>query len=195
MIGKTLRHYFGVLRGAESPQTQTTCAERDLLGEYLSGKKSIVEIGVFEGLTSRVLAAASDSDAIIYGVDPFFSGRLGISWGLQITKHYNRDYISAGKLKLVKTLSIEVGDQIPTPVDYVFIDGDHSLEGITADWAFWSSRVISGGIIALHDTVLRPDQPKRSELGSHRYFQSVIRHDPDFEVVAQIDSLSVLAKN
>ena len=72
MIGKTLRHYLGVLRGAELPQTQTSCAERDLLGEYLSGKKSIVEIGVFEGLTSRVLAAASDSDAIIYGVDPFF---------------------------------------------------------------------------------------------------------------------------
>ena len=56
-------------------------------------------------------------------------------------------------------------------------------------------RLISGGIIALHDTVLKPDQPKRSELGSHRYFQSDIRHDPDFEVVAQIDSLSVLAKN
>ena len=192
MIGKAFTHYLGVLRGAELPYTQTTCAERDLLGEYLPGKKSIVEIGVFEGLTSRVLAAASDSDAIIYGVDPFFSGRLGICWGLQITKHYNRDYISAGKLKLVKTLSIEVGDQIPTPVDYVFIDGDHSLEGITADWAFWSSRVISGGIIALHDTVLRPDQGKSSELGSHRYFQSHIQHDSRYELIHQVDSLSVL---
>jgi hypothetical protein len=48
MIGKTLRLYLGVSGGAESPQTQTTCAERDLLGEYLPEKKSIVEIGVFE---------------------------------------------------------------------------------------------------------------------------------------------------
>ncbi|MCP5148642.1 MAG: class I SAM-dependent methyltransferase [Pseudomonadales bacterium] len=194
MFGKTFSHYLGVLLGSELPQTQTTLAERDLLKKYIPGKKRIVEIGVFEGFTTQVLAEESDPDSTIYGVDPFFRGRLAISWGLQITKQYNRKYLASGKLRLVQTLSTEVGTQIPIPVDFVFIDGDHSLGGITADWEFWTSRIVSGGIIALHDTVLKPDQPKSAELGSHHYFQSHIQQDFRFDFIDQVDSLSILKK-
>ena len=79
MFGKTFSHYLGVLLGSELPQTQTTLAERDLLKKYIPGKKRIVEIGVFEGFTTQVLAEESDPDSTIYGVDPFFRARIQLA--------------------------------------------------------------------------------------------------------------------
>ena len=194
MIGHSLLHYARVLAGLDLPQTQTTRAERELLASFLSGAKRVVEIGVFEGFTTHMLAEQADADAVIYGVDPFATGRLGISWGERIARSYNRRHSANDKIRFITKSSTEVGDDVPTPVDLVFIDGDHSLAGISADWAYWSERVAHGGIIALHDTLLTLDKPKDYSLGSIEYFRDHIRHDPRFDIVGQSDSLSVLRK-
>lgn len=194
MIGRTFLHYLGVLRGTDQPQTQTTFGERELLCSFLHGRQRIVEIGVFEGLTTRQLAECSDEESIIYGVDPFFPGRFGICWGKQIAYHYNRDFLMSGKVRLVCHRSTEVGSEVPPEVDLVFVDGDHTLSGISADWAFWSLRLVSGGLIALHDTVVTPDKPPGYVLGTYTYFRDYIQHDVRFEVVGQRESLSILRK-
>ncbi len=36
--------------------------------------------------------------------------------------------------------------------DFAFIDGDHTYEGVRADWLMWSPLVRSGGLVAFHDT-------------------------------------------
>jgi predicted O-methyltransferase YrrM len=100
--------------------------------------------------------------------------------------------LASGKVKFVRTLSTDVGNEVPSLVDYVFIDGDHSLKGITEDWAFWGSRVAPGGVIALHDTLTTPGHVV--EFGSHQYFRSHIQHDQRFQIIAQVDSLSILSK-
>jgi predicted O-methyltransferase YrrM len=161
---------------------------------FLPGAESAVEIGVFEGFTTRMLAERADADSIVYGVDPFFAGRLGICWGERIARSYNGRHLASGKVRFIAKCSPEVGSEVPTPVDFVFIDGDHSLRGISADWAYWSERVAPGGVIALHDTLLTPDKPEGYTLGSIAYFHDHIRHDPRFDVVGQQDSLSVLRK-
>jgi predicted O-methyltransferase YrrM len=79
--------------------------------------------------------------------------------------------------------------------DFIFVDGDHSLEGIACDWQDWSRRVIQGGIIALHDTRVPAHDPSVANLGSCLYFDSHISRDPRFTLVEQVDSLSVLRKN
>jgi len=194
MIGRTFLHYIGVVRGSQQPDTQTTAAEREALCAFLQGRKRIVEIGVFEGFTTRMLAERSDPDSVIYGVDPFFGGRLGISWGEKIARSYNIQHLTSGKVELVRELSTKVSNEVPNEVDFVFIDGDHSLQGIAGDWAHWSERLASGGIIALHDTLLTVDKPAGYTLGSIVYFKDHIRHDHRFEIVRQQDSLSVLRK-
>jgi predicted O-methyltransferase YrrM len=194
VIGKSAIHYARVVAGLDEPQTQTTPAERELLASFLPGAKRIVEIGVFEGRTTRILAERADADAVIYGIDPFFSGRLGISWGERIARSYNGRHLTSGKLQLVAKYSTEVDGVVPTPIDLVFIDGDHSLEGITKDWAYWTERLKPGGIIALHDTLLTPEKPPGYSLGSIEYFRDHIRHDVRFELVKQQDSMSVLRK-
>jgi predicted O-methyltransferase YrrM len=39
------------------------------------------------------------------------------------------------------------------PVDFLFIDGDHSSQGVEADWRDYSPLVRKGGLIAFHDIV------------------------------------------
>lgn len=38
------------------------------------------------------------------------------------------------------------------PVDFLFIDADHSYEAVSRDWANYSPLVRPGGVVALHDT-------------------------------------------
>lgn len=37
------------------------------------------------------------------------------------------------------------------PVDFLFIDGDHSYDGTLLDWEWYSPLVRPGGIVAIHD--------------------------------------------
>lgn len=194
MIGNSALHYARIVAGLDEPQTQTTKAERETLASFLPGTKRIVEIGVFEGFTTRMLAERADADAVIYGIDPFFSGRLGICWGERIARTFTGRHLANGKVRLVKKFSTDVDGDVPTPVDLVFIDGDHSLDGITKDWAYWTERLTPGGIIALHDTLLTPEKSAGYTLGSIEYFRDHIRHDSRFELLRQQDSMSVLRK-
>ena len=141
-----------------------------------------------------MLAEYADADALVWGVDPFFKGRVGISWGYQICRAYNARALKSGRLKLIHALSTEVGDRVPGEVDFVFIDADHSLAGITADWAFWSKKIEPNGMIALHDSLIPVHNPRVATFGSHRYFESHIRFDQRFEVIDAANSLAVLRR-
>lgn len=44
-------------------------------------------------------------------------------------------------------------------VDFLFIDGDHTYEGVKQDFEMYRRLVADGGIIAFHDIVHHPDDP------------------------------------
>lgn len=44
-----------------------------------------------------------------------------------------------------------VGDWWQTPVGFVFIDGDHTLEGAVGDYQRFSRHVVAGGYLLFHD--------------------------------------------
>ena len=44
------------------------------------------------------------------------------------------------------------------PVDLLFVDGDHTYDGVTTDLALYGPMVAPDGIIALHDICLLPDE-------------------------------------
>lgn len=44
-------------------------------------------------------------------------------------------------------------------IDFAFIDGDHSYEGVKADFLEYGPLVKPGGLIAFHDILPRPDLP------------------------------------
>ena len=44
-------------------------------------------------------------------------------------------------------------------VDFLMIDGDHTYEGVAADFQMYSRFVADGGVIALHDILPHPQVP------------------------------------
>lgn len=190
----TVLHTARFFLRLDSPHSQTTQAERDCLKKYASGRTTACEIGVYEGLTTRLIAEAMDDDGLLFAIDPFFSGRVGICWSELIAHGYTSRSNSSANIKFLKKMSFDAVDDVPDNLDFVFVDGDHSLKGITRDWEDWSTRVVVGGLIALHDTKVPSHNQNVQSLGSFKYFESHIRHDARFELIEQIDSLSVLKR-
>ena len=54
--------------------------------------------------------------------------------------------------------SVLVGRFWQIPLAMVFIDGGHSLEAALIDYRTWSTHIVSGGILAIHDIFPDPSQ-------------------------------------
>jgi predicted O-methyltransferase YrrM len=48
-----------------------------------------------------------------------------------------------------------------TPLGMVFIDGGHSMDAALADYRGWAGKLVSGGILAIHDVFPNPEDGGR----------------------------------
>lgn len=193
MKGKSFIHYLGVLFGVSQPETQTLPGEREALAKYVSGATTVVEIGVYEGVNTAILSKAMGKNGKTFGIDPFFKGSMGICYHKLIAEtHLKRNKVR-NLVSLIEKYSFDAVNDIPEKVDFIFIDGDHSWEGISKDWPLYSDKLKAGGIMALHDTsVIEADGGYVQD--SVRYYNEVIRHDDRFEWVETIDRMNILRK-
>ncbi len=194
MAGRALLHMVRYFAGFDGAETQTTVAEREALCQLIENRRCAVEIGVFEGRTTFDLARALPADGLLYAVDPFFTGRLGVCWGEPIAKSQIAKSGKREQVVILKMLSSQAVDHVPGQPDFVFIDGDHSLEGIKTDWTIWSHKVTHGGVIALHDTALSGPNPRIKDFGSYQYFESNIKYDPRYRHIDTVDSMTVVIR-
>jgi predicted O-methyltransferase YrrM len=192
LLMNTAIHGIRCLVGLDKPDTQTTQAERDCLAACATGKHRVVEIGVYEGVSTLVMATAMSPRGVLYAVDPFTPGRLGFCWSELVAR--KEALRSRRNIVFIKQLSQDAARIIGGDFDMIFIDADHSLAGIRQDWHDWSSRVVPDGIIALHDTRIPEHNPGVAAYGSYKYFEEQIRHDPRFALVRQVDSISILKR-
>jgi predicted O-methyltransferase YrrM len=190
---KTAIHALAYLVGLEPPHTQTTQAERNCLAGYAAEKSRLVELGVYEGVSTNALASAMHPKGLLYAVDPFIPGRLGFCWSELVAR---REAFRTGKkIVFVKLLSRDAARALEGDFDMIFIDADHSFESVRQDWNDWSSRVIRGGVVALHDTRVPEHDPFNiASSGSYRFFEGHIRGDQRFAIIDQVDSLSILRR-
>jgi predicted O-methyltransferase YrrM len=177
--------------GLAGAETQTTEAERQALEQAVAGRKRVVEIGVWHGVTTARLKAGMDARGILYAVDPFEPGRLGLSFQALIARREVARVQGAVVLWVRKT-GVDAAPIIARDglVEAVFIDGDHSYEGLQSDWLAWSDRVIPGGIIALHDSVSSPHR-NIDDAGSVRFTREKVMGDRRFERAGLVDSLTL----
>lgn len=73
--------------------------------------------------------------------------------------------------------TVELADS-SGPFDFVFIDGDHTYNGVRADWLAYSPLVRPGGTVAFHDTWPNFD---RHEPGVVRWVDELRHHHPSIE--------------
>jgi predicted O-methyltransferase YrrM len=190
---RPLAHFLLWRMGLVRPTTQTTEAERNALARYAANQKTLVEIGVWHGVTTSRLCRVMASDAVLLAVDPFPPGRLGFS-PQRLIAQAEVHKVARGRVIWMRTSGAEAAQQFTTSrrgaVDFVFMDGDHSYDGIRADWEAWSPLLALNGVAALHDSC---SSSARSieDCGSVVFTRETVRTDPRFELVEVVDTLSV----
>jgi predicted O-methyltransferase YrrM len=69
-------------------------------------------------------------------------------------------------------------------LDFLYIDGDHSYEGVKADFEMYAPLVRSGGVVALHDIVERPHE---SDVEVDEFWEELKEEYETEEIVASPD--------
>lgn len=115
------------------------------IGHYLPfmrehAKGTIFEIGVRTGAsTSAFLLGLEENDGHLYSVDIADCSKL-------FARHPKWTFLQSDSKDYSKVITV-----VPTEVDVLFIDGDHSREGYLYDLKTYSQFVKSGGLIISHD--------------------------------------------
>lgn len=192
-----MAHFLLWNLGLAEAETQTSDAERDCLAHHAAGRTRVVEIGVWHGVTTCRLRSAMASNGVLFAVDPYPAGRLGFSAQWHIARKEVAK-IPNGIMRWVRSTGVEAARNHTAlglgPVDFVFIDGDHSFEGLRSDWEMWSQLVAREGIVTLHDSCSSATRQIDDDAGSVIFTSEVIRRDSRFELVEIVDTLTVLRR-
>lgn len=117
------------------------------------------EIGVAEGrFTAALLALCPDVE--LWAIDDYAPGYktwMGTQWS-QAQQDANRSAFAGvlaanpARVRLIEKPSLEAAEALQdASLDFVFIDADHSYDGVVADIAAWSPKVRDGGWVTGHD--------------------------------------------
>ena len=133
-------------------------------------------------------------DGVLWAVDPFPAGRLGFSLQKPIAEaEVNR--VRNGTVRWIRATGQAAAAQYQREqrehVSLIFIDGDHSYDGLAGDWFAWKPLVAPGGVVCLHDSRSTAARDI-STAGSVRATNEIVLKDPEFELLEQIDSLTVV---
>ena len=127
---------------------------RDILAHWFKdlGFTKGAEIGVYEASYSMTLLRAN-SKLKLYCIDPWeplpeYGDELRMEIAYQTALKSLQDTHSVIIRKYSKDA---VTDFEPGSLDFVYIDGDHSLHGASFDIENWSQIVRPGGIVSGHD--------------------------------------------
>ena len=117
----------------------------------------LMEIGTYRGGTFFVWSHLAKPGATVISLDFHFTvrGKVFATFQGPVLRRFGRNGRS---IKLLRRDShkpetlIEVKNVLKdSKLDFLFIDGDHSYEGVREDFRMYSPLVRSGGLIAFHD--------------------------------------------
>jgi predicted O-methyltransferase YrrM len=124
----------------------------------------VMEIGTAGGGTLLLWTRASREDAIIISID-LPEGKFGGGYSKKRIPYYRSFAVKQQQLNLIRgdSHNYQVCEYLKglygKNIDFSFIDGDHTYEGVKDDFEMYTPLVKSGGLVAFHDIV-----PGQSEL-------------------------------
>jgi len=136
-----------------------------------------VEIGSAHGKSACCigLALKENRHGKLYAVDPHAPTEWNDDNSNDTFKSMRRNLHAVGVTKyveIVRKFSQDFAASWTGEIDILFIDGDHSYEGVKRDWEMLHSRVSRFGVVIFHDTIwdLRPvGEWYRAEMGVPRF--------------------------
>jgi predicted O-methyltransferase YrrM len=148
----------------------------------------VMEIGSCRGGTLFIFSRLSDPEATVVSLDMpngSFGGNGTYAFQDQIMRLLPQ---RKQKLHLVRhdSHSSETKEAITRllagrQLDFLFIDGDHTYDGVRQDFEMYSPLVRTGGLVALHDIA---EHPAESECQVSRFWNEIKNRYSHQEVIA-----------
>lgn len=126
----------------------------DLLGGFRPSK--VLEIGTWKGYSAVTWGKAFDPEEITtIGNDKSVgNAEIADEWdqgGVEcLFIHINKDSHDPEVANSIKDHSY----------GFIFIDGDHSYEGVKKDWELYKDKITPGGVFVFHDVVYTAPDPE-----------------------------------
>jgi predicted O-methyltransferase YrrM len=132
-----------------------------------------VEIGSARGKSACYVGTAlkQNGGGRLFAIDP----HTRTDWNdedsvdtLQEMRGNIRKFGIEKQVEIIRDVSERAAMRWMLPIDMLFIDGDHSYEGVKRDWELFSPHIVPFGVVVFHDTMwdLAPDSPySRSDMG------------------------------
>ena len=147
--------------------------ELEHLLEYVKDKKLILEIGTMRGGTLQRFLQVADDNAEVITIDKP-NGKYGGEYGqpdIDVMQSWKRN---GQQLHIIRddSQSQYAKEQVETilhgrKLDFVFVDGDHSYQGVKADYDRY--RRYTKGIMAFHDIV----EHAQTDVGVKRFWEKL----------------------
>jgi predicted O-methyltransferase YrrM len=156
-----------------------------------------VEIGSAQGKSTCFIGQAlkRNGKGKLYAIDPHSATNWNDSASVDTYSVIQANIREAGvsdQIEIVRSKSAEAAKGWNKKIDLIFIDGDHSYEGVKADWTLFLPHMSEFGFAVFHDTLwaLRPDSKwSRADMGVPRFVEElrasgypVLTIDQDFGV-------------
>ena len=175
MLGIFARYYADHLVGQGYPKSVDkifaflTIHEKQTLyrlARALPPNAQLVEIGSYLGGSSCCLAAGiMGKQSELHCIDTFMADNVNSEdrhdTFTQFTAN-TQPYAEA--IRVHRGFSYDVVGEIAGPIDLLFVDGDHSWEGVTQDLKLYIPLMKTDGILILHDSAYPPVQRALKEI-------------------------------
>ena len=152
--------------------------------------KTILEIGTLNGGTLFLFSRIANKDALLISIDlpKVKFGNFQFDWRVPLIKRFSLPH---QKLKLIRANSHKTSTLYQVKklldgkkLDFLFIDADHSYDGVKKDFEMYGPLVKTGGIIAFHDIV-----PPSSDLTNtiHEFWKQIKNQFHAEEIIENVN--------
>ena len=147
---------FLKLRKSFSIPSHLTILERVQLFKLAHNKKRACEIGSYIGASATAIGAAicSSGDTKLFCIDTWNNDAMSEGKKDTFEEFNNNVNVVANCIVPIRGWSTDVVGQISShtdSLDFLFIDGDHSYEGVKADWEAYKKFLRRGSTVVFHD--------------------------------------------
>jgi predicted O-methyltransferase YrrM len=193
---RKLRHPIFSWLGFRPIFAQHTRAEHEALLKWAVGRRQIVEIGVAEGASACALREAMPEDGVLTLIDPYHLSRFRSLNALQRAAHSAVRKFGSSRTVWIQKFSHQAAREWNSPIDLLFIDGDHDLSAVHQDWNEWSRFVVPGGLAIFHDARVFENGWPTPDYGPVRAVNELFRNGKSigWRIVDEVDSLVVLER-
>jgi len=163
----------------------------------LRAGSTVVEIGSWKGKSTFCLARGMRGGTL-HAIDPFnAAGEPGSAEVYArnreespLREQFEANTRAAGvRTQIHQGFSRDFVDAIPG-IDFLLIDGDHSIEGARFDFEHFGPRIRRGGWLAFHDYY-----PERTELGPTWVIENLVEPSGEYRESVRADSLWIGRKS